>query len=491
MRGFQPRSAAGAKEQRLADGGFVQGIKRAFGMDEERNAQIAAYRARAAAEKAQQQAQAQQQTPQPQQRAVTQYSGMSATQRREKELGLADGGYAEFVAGRAAVQPSPQDFIPAPDGGLDYGEITPEMGKAMRRQAGKIRLQHGVQNSNGTGWGLVHIEANHGKQISGLGFGSVQDFVAHVASSIQQVWQVPGNSQLLLTLKDGRKDVMYIQLEIAKEGDFYRVNSAFPVRQEDYESLKGMKKIWDGSEPTSAVTGQRPAFATAASASPESESSQGSSNARGQDASVPPAPATPQPITRADVTAAKQQAATIQTKETDKGVAMFSRTPATKAAYEARIDALFAGEKAAGPNQGARVLDRSDVLGLMGLGDGPVNLAEGKVIKGQTNHPRMTAEQWKKVPVWLDNPAAVFDSDTVPGALVLIAPETINGATVRMTVEPRKGGGADVHILSNTYDAPGFTPFARWFREGLGRLVDQKKFPAVLSDSGLQLSSST
>lgn len=197
----------------------------------------------------------------------------------------------------ADVQPSPQDFIPAPDGGLDYGEITPEMGKAMRRQAGKIRLQHGVQNSNGTGWGLVHIEANHGKQISGLGFGSVQDFVAHVASSIQQVWQVPGNSQLLLTLKDGRKDVMYIQLEIAKEGDFYRVNSAFPVRQEDYESLKGMKKIWDGSEPTSAVTGQRPAFATAASASPESESSQGSSNARGQDASVPPTAPAAQPDT--------------------------------------------------------------------------------------------------------------------------------------------------------------------------------------------------
>lgn len=184
-------------------------------------------------------------------------------------------------------------------------------------------------------------------------------------------------------------------------------------------------------------------------------------------------------------------AGTIQTKQTDKGVAMFSRAPATKAAYEARIDALFAGEKAAGPNSGARVLDRSDVLGLLGFGDGPVNLAEGKVIKGQENHPRMTAEQWKKVPEWLDNPAAVFDSDTVPGALVLIAPETINGATVRMTVEPRKGGGADVHILSNAYDAPGFTPFARWFREGLGRLVDQKKFPAVLGDSGLQLSSST
>ena len=100
----EPRGVAGLKAiipqmeamgykqqpQYFADGGFVQGIKRAFGMDEERNAQIAAYRARAAAEKAQ--AQAQQQTPQPQQRAVTEYSGMSATQRREKELGLKDGG---------------------------------------------------------------------------------------------------------------------------------------------------------------------------------------------------------------------------------------------------------------------------------------------------------------------------------------------------------------------------------------------------------------
>ena len=113
MRGFQPRSAAGAKEQRFADGGFVQGIKRAFGMDEERNAQIAAYRARAAEEKAQQQAQAQQQTPQPQQRAVTQYSGMSATQRREKELGLADGGRVRprgFVSGKGTAT---SDSIPA------------------------------------------------------------------------------------------------------------------------------------------------------------------------------------------------------------------------------------------------------------------------------------------------------------------------------------------------------------------------------------------
>jgi hypothetical protein len=73
---------------------------------------------------------------------------------------------------QAGVAPasSPETFIPAPDGSRDYGAITPEQGKAMKRQAGPIRLQQGVQNADGTGWGLVHIEARHGKQIRALVF---------------------------------------------------------------------------------------------------------------------------------------------------------------------------------------------------------------------------------------------------------------------------------------------------------------------------------
>lgn len=82
MRGFQP--------QHFADGGLVQGFKRVFGMDEERNARVAAYRAQQAQEKAQQQAAA---APAPApQRAITEYAGDSAMKRREKAAGLADGG---------------------------------------------------------------------------------------------------------------------------------------------------------------------------------------------------------------------------------------------------------------------------------------------------------------------------------------------------------------------------------------------------------------
>ncbi len=78
MRGFQP--------QKFADGGLVQGLKRVFGMDEERNARVAAYRAQAAQEKPVE-------TPAPAPApAVSDYAGMGAMKRREKAAGLADGG---------------------------------------------------------------------------------------------------------------------------------------------------------------------------------------------------------------------------------------------------------------------------------------------------------------------------------------------------------------------------------------------------------------
>jgi hypothetical protein len=104
MRGFQP--------QNYADGGLVQGVKRLFGMDEERNARVAAYRAQQAQEKAQKAAEAKA-AEQPKERAITGYSGMSATQRREKELGLKDGGRVRprgFVAGPGTET---SDSIPA------------------------------------------------------------------------------------------------------------------------------------------------------------------------------------------------------------------------------------------------------------------------------------------------------------------------------------------------------------------------------------------
>jgi hypothetical protein len=162
----------------------------------------------------------------------------------------------------------------------------------------------------------------------------------------------------------------------------------------------------------------------------------------------------------------------------------FSRAPTTKAADEARIDELFSGGKA--NRVGVRVLDKSDVLDMLGMGNKPVVLQEGSVSKAPNAHPRMIADAWKKVPEWLEKPAAVFESDT-DGGLVFIGPELVNGAPVRMIVEP-DGRGAEqrlkVSLLVNAYDAPGKAPFLRWISEGKLHYADKKRIPSHLCTIG-------
>jgi hypothetical protein len=94
MYGFKPQHARGKPVQNFADGGLVQRVKRAVGLDDEHNARVAEYRANKAAAAAQ--APVQRPTssaaPAPPTKALSDYSGATAMQRREKELGLKDGG---------------------------------------------------------------------------------------------------------------------------------------------------------------------------------------------------------------------------------------------------------------------------------------------------------------------------------------------------------------------------------------------------------------
>lgn len=147
MRGFQP--------QKFADGGLVQGLKRVFGMDEERNARVAAYRAQAAQEKP---AETPAPAPAP---AVSDYAGMGAMKRREKAAGLADGGTVKprgFKAGGLIRGPGtgtsdsiktekrPGTFIMPADSTQAIGpEALEELGESeeMGEEAVPVRLSNG------------------------------------------------------------------------------------------------------------------------------------------------------------------------------------------------------------------------------------------------------------------------------------------------------------------------------------------------------------
>lgn len=133
----------------------------------------------------------------------------------------------------------------------------------------------------------------------------------------------------------------------------------------------------------------------------------------------------------------QEQAAILARQNSDDAV--FSRSASTQGAYEARIDELFAGEKA---KVGTRVLDRSDVMVLLGYPDVPLMLNERHLLDGLASHPEMTAEAWKQVPQWLEDPAAVYTDPAHPGRLTMIAPQRLAGYPVLMVVEPNAGNVA-------------------------------------------------
>ena len=182
---------------------------------------------------------------------------------------------------------APSDFIPAPDGGLDYGEITPEMGKAMRRQAGKIRLRRGDETQ-----GLVHIEARHAKDFASLGFESAQHFVAQVAKGFTKIYKGRG-AALDVVLDDQARGMLIVSLEPSVDGDFYDIKTATPIRRDQF---KNEEPLWERAGPSAS---------TAVEGSPPYPKGQNGSD------SVAQPTATAQPITRADVASAQQQAANL------------------------------------------------------------------------------------------------------------------------------------------------------------------------------------
>ena len=124
----------------------------------------------------------------------------------------------------------------------------------------------------------------------------------------------------------------------------------------------------------------------------------------------------------------------------------------------------------------------------------PVVLNENHAFgDGQYNHP-LTAEQWKKLPEWLDNPAFVGErlSD---GRLTFIAPETVDGNAVIIGLAPsasKAGGytGTDRrHLVLTVYPKDrGTMPLGRRVESGDIRplYVDQRKGPSFFDGSGVQ-----
>ena len=182
-------------------------------------------------------------------------------------------------------------------------------------------------------------------------------------------------------------------------------------------------------------------------------------------------------------------AGTSQTTENEAQSTTGNAKDETRQKYEQRIDELFSGSPA--DYSGVHIMEHSDVMDLLGYGDYFLQLNERKVNLNIINHPEMTQEQWKKLPDWLDNPAAVIFSRTVDDRLVFVPDEDINGAPVFVIVEPEHKG-LNIHLVVNAYardrkPQQQFENIRDDIANGNCVFVDTKRVSNLLDRSQLQL----
>ena len=144
-------------------------------------------------------------------------------------------------------------FVKASDGTEVFGEIHEESGLP----GAPIKLSEGFQDETGKGYGLAHIEANHGEQIRNAGFPSVIDFVSFVATNYDEgnirvgKRRYDGSTTYLLQVTDEHDNTLFV--ELSKDGSYWNVNSAGIFRK-GYSNKKETVAKTEPRQPNNAVS---------------------------------------------------------------------------------------------------------------------------------------------------------------------------------------------------------------------------------------------
>jgi len=134
------------------------------------------------------------------------------------------------------------EFVLTSDGSRDFGEISPEIAREIRRQAGKIRLRIGVQENERGNYGERHIERpDRLRQLRSNGYENARDFVQDVAQNFCSIY-AGRNSRLILHKKGVNDTMIYVALTPSKEGDFYDVKTGMVTRK---DFMNNKKPLWE------------------------------------------------------------------------------------------------------------------------------------------------------------------------------------------------------------------------------------------------------
>lgn len=144
-------------------------------------------------------------------------------------------------------------FVVSSDGTTTFGEVRDKSGLP----AAPIKLSVGYQDKNGSGYGLTHIEANHGAQIKKEGFASVEDFVSYVAKNYDEnnikvgKRRTGGSITYLLQVTGKHDNTLFI--ELSRDGSYWNVNSA-GVFHKGYSDKKETVAKTEPQQPSNAIS---------------------------------------------------------------------------------------------------------------------------------------------------------------------------------------------------------------------------------------------
>jgi len=135
------------------------------------------------------------------------------------------------------------EFVLTRNGSKDFGEISAETARRIRRQAGKIRLRIGKQKHEKGNYGEKHIERKERiHELRANGYENARDFVQDAAGGYTAIYSGDGGRLTLYKKVDKKGISLFVELMPSPDGDFYDVKTGM-ITRDTYFTNK--KPLWE------------------------------------------------------------------------------------------------------------------------------------------------------------------------------------------------------------------------------------------------------
>ena len=140
------------------------------------------------------------------------------------------------------------EFALTKSGSIDFGEISPEIAKAIKRQSGKIRLRIGKQvNGEKDNYGEAHINRESRKnQLNDIGYADARGAAEDIAMNYDEIYE----NGIGLLLRNSNNATAYICIEPNYDdssADFYDIKTISPSNNRYF---KNKKRLWKRPQPS-------------------------------------------------------------------------------------------------------------------------------------------------------------------------------------------------------------------------------------------------